>query len=191
MADTGLPWELPYPLPTDLVRDGADAIKDLAEATATGLDEAGNAGIGSNVVQAVVTASVSTTSATFVDVTGMTVTITPSSATAKVLIIADYRLSNTSATFGALTQLVRDATPIYLGDSGHGVQVSGGSIVANAREQYQTTNVFIDSPETTSAVTYKLQFRRGFGGTAFFNRNGSGDADFRGACSITAIEVAE
>ena len=41
MADTGAPWNLPYPLPTDLVRDGADAIKDLAEATADGLDAAG------------------------------------------------------------------------------------------------------------------------------------------------------
>ena len=31
MADTGAPFELPYPTPSDLVRDGADAIKDLAE----------------------------------------------------------------------------------------------------------------------------------------------------------------
>ena len=41
MADTGAPWNLPYPLPTDLVRDGADAIKDLAEAAASGLSAAG------------------------------------------------------------------------------------------------------------------------------------------------------
>jgi hypothetical protein len=42
MADTGAPWNLPYPLPSDLVRDGADAIKDLAEATATGLSNIPN-----------------------------------------------------------------------------------------------------------------------------------------------------
>jgi hypothetical protein len=41
MADTGLPWELPYPVDTDLVRDGASAIQALAEATADGLDAAG------------------------------------------------------------------------------------------------------------------------------------------------------
>lgn len=41
MADTGAPWNLPYPLSTDLVRDGAQAIEDLAEATATGLSAAG------------------------------------------------------------------------------------------------------------------------------------------------------
>jgi hypothetical protein len=42
MATTGSPWNLPYPLPTDLVRDGADAIKDLAEDTAAALTTAGN-----------------------------------------------------------------------------------------------------------------------------------------------------
>ena len=41
MSDTGAPWNLPYPLNTDLVRDGAEAIKDLAEATANGLNAAG------------------------------------------------------------------------------------------------------------------------------------------------------
>jgi hypothetical protein len=35
MADTGAPFALPYPTPTDLVRDGADAIKALAEKVET------------------------------------------------------------------------------------------------------------------------------------------------------------
>ena len=39
MADTGAPYFLPYPEPTDLVRDGADAIKDLAEALAQALED--------------------------------------------------------------------------------------------------------------------------------------------------------
>jgi hypothetical protein len=42
MATTGSPWNLPYPIPTDLVRDGADAIKDLAEDTAAALTTAAN-----------------------------------------------------------------------------------------------------------------------------------------------------
>jgi hypothetical protein len=37
MADTGAPWNLPYPLDTDLVIDGASDIEALAEATADGL----------------------------------------------------------------------------------------------------------------------------------------------------------
>jgi hypothetical protein len=39
MADTGAPYFLPYPENTDLVRDGADAIKDLAEALAQALED--------------------------------------------------------------------------------------------------------------------------------------------------------
>jgi hypothetical protein len=38
VADTGLPYELPFPLPTDLVKDGAGDIQALAEATAAALD---------------------------------------------------------------------------------------------------------------------------------------------------------
>jgi hypothetical protein len=43
MATTGAPWNLPYPVSTDLVRDGAVAIENLAEATATQLDTTKNA----------------------------------------------------------------------------------------------------------------------------------------------------
>ncbi len=39
MADTGAPFFLPYPLPSDLVRDGADDIKALAEAMAQALED--------------------------------------------------------------------------------------------------------------------------------------------------------
>ena len=41
MPDTGAPWNLPYPSPSDLVRDAPQAFEDLAVATAAGLDAAG------------------------------------------------------------------------------------------------------------------------------------------------------
>lgn len=37
MADTGAPWNLPYPLDTDLVIDGASVIQDLAEAVGSAI----------------------------------------------------------------------------------------------------------------------------------------------------------
>jgi hypothetical protein len=40
MATTGAPWNLPYPLDTDLVIDGASDIEDLADGVAAGLSEA-------------------------------------------------------------------------------------------------------------------------------------------------------
>jgi len=54
MATTGSPWNLPYPLPTDLVRDGADAIKDLAEGTASALTSSANNLNASNLVSGTV-----------------------------------------------------------------------------------------------------------------------------------------
>jgi hypothetical protein len=39
VADTGAPFFLPYPLPSDLVRDGANDIKALAEAMAQALED--------------------------------------------------------------------------------------------------------------------------------------------------------
>jgi hypothetical protein len=111
-SDTGAPWNLPYPEDTDLVRDGAADIEALALAVAAGLTAA-NAGIGSNVVQVTEIDSFATTSTTYVDVPGITATITPSSATAKVLVMltgvlgVSGTVSNT-----ANVQVLRDATPI-------------------------------------------------------------------------------
>jgi hypothetical protein len=40
MATTGAPWNLPYPIDTDLVIDGAQNFEDLADGVAAGLSEA-------------------------------------------------------------------------------------------------------------------------------------------------------
>ncbi len=183
MADTGLPWELPYPLPTDLVRDGADAIKDLAEATATGLSAAGNAGIGSNVVQATKTNTFTTSSTSDVLITDLEATITPTSDTSKVLVIATIRHSSTAS--DAITSL-----SIYRGESrigAGGSSASAGSRRASDTVVNDSTIVFLDSPGVDSATTYSARVRTS-GSTAVINRWGFSDAVI-GLCSITVIEV--
>jgi hypothetical protein len=199
VADTGLPWELPYPLPTDLVRDGADAIKDLAEATATGLSAAGNAGIGSNVVQTVKTDTFTTTNTTFTNVTGLAVTITPSSATAKVLVIAQIAYGLGGSATGPIFRMTRDGSAVYVGDaaSNRARAVFGGRNGVNGLEFMLATGsiVFLDSPEQATATVYQIQALESplTGGTVCVNRsNDDGDNDqrVRGASSITAIEVA-
>jgi hypothetical protein len=53
--------------------------------------------------------------------------------------------------------------------------------------------IFLDSPSSTSALVYKVQMRRGGGGTAFLNTMGAeSDSEGRGrtASSITVMEVA-
>jgi hypothetical protein len=197
MADTGSPWNLPYPLPTDLVKDGADDIKALAEATATGLSGIPVlAGIGTNVVQTVKTDEFSTTSGTFGNITGFSVAITPTSATSKVLLIASLVLGSTGTSGSAShVRFSGGNTSGYIGDaSGSQVRATYG-LAWETSTQYlalSATLVFLDSPATTSSTTYNVQMRRGTGGTAFLNRQSPTDnAAYmaRSASSFTVIEV--
>jgi len=156
VADTGLPWELPYPLPTDLVRDGADAIKDLAEATATGLSSIPVlAGIGSN-VESAVGGSFSTTSGSYVLVTGSEATITLSSATSKVLVIASVGSCN-------LTADVSFYFRIHRGGAANGSEIRLRTTSANIVQA--PAWAYIDSPASGAALTYDIRAKRDVTGT--------------------------
>jgi len=111
------------------------------------------------VVQTVMSSSLGgsiTNSTSYADVTSATVTITPSSATSKILIIATGT-SEFSAVSGfgvtSFTQLVRGASTSLqvqnTGTSGAG-GVDAGVIGAISYS-------YMDAPATASAVTYKLQ----------------------------------
>jgi hypothetical protein len=199
MPDTGAPWNIPYVDPTDLVRDYPQASEDLADAIADGLDAAGNAGIGSNVGQGVLTAAFNSSSASFTDVTSLEVTITPSSATSKVLLIANVSYTNDGSSGSERStsfRFLRGATAIGIGDaSSSRTQASFGS----PQEESGSNNVapngamtFLDSPATTDATTYKLQVRVQ-SGTVRVNVYQTDFTDARSLAlisSLTAIEVA-
>ena len=197
MADTGLPWELPYPLPTDLVRDGADAIKDLAEAVADGLDAAGNAGIGSNVVQAVKLDTFTTTTAGYVTVTGLSATITPTTDNSKILVVAFVNAAQGSGSGNNLQlRLTGGNASTFIGDAdGSRTRAAAGtrsSANIGPGTLLSFTLSYLDNPTTTSPVTYSVELGR-VSGTAYINRTetDSNASDYpRTASSITVIEVA-
>jgi hypothetical protein len=190
MSDTGAPWNLPFPLSTDLVRDGADAIKALAEATATGLSAAGNAGIGSNVVQTVKTDTFTTSSTAYVG-TGLSASITPTSATSKILVIIHASVGNASP---AYLRISGGNAGTYVGDADGSRVRAASQSTAFDTEQNATTIVYLDSPNTASSTTYELEMRRGSITSANIHLNRS-DSDTndgnraRTASSITLIEV--
>jgi hypothetical protein len=208
MADTGAPWNLPYPLDTDLVIDGAQAIEDLAEATAdelTVLDSAIDSipvvvGIGSNVVQTAKTSEFTSTSATFVNITGMTATITPTSASSKILVMFQISgIATGGGGEGGHFRLAGGNTAAYIGDTAGSntraiVTVNRTSSWTPTDTMISLVGTYLDAPNTTSAVTYSVQVQRaGAGGSIFINRgNGdtTSDARGRGASSLTVIEVA-
>ena len=141
------------------------------------------------VVQTVKTDHFTTTSTSLVDVTGFSVSITPSSATSKVLIIANYNISNDTNLTEA--QLLRDSTEIYKGTDAGATNLMTSQVNVGdgiTRVIQSNTDVFLDSPSTTSATTYKIQIKANTGTTAMFNRSGL-NANNCTASSITAMEV--
>jgi len=121
------------------------------------------------VVQTVKTSYFTSASASFVDVTGLSVTITPSSTTSKILVLfSGYASqSSTTGTYGLHLRLVRDSTNIFLGDAAGSAQQSSAQIGSSHGHYAQNlSGQFLDSPSTTSAITYKIQMYVESGGTA-------------------------
>jgi hypothetical protein len=86
--------------------------------------------------------------------TGLTATITPSSATSKILCIVNVAgiYNGGVSSLGHQLQLIRGATNIIQFAKFTNYISTGTSLITQAG-----TN-FLDSPSTTSATTYKVQF---------------------------------
>jgi hypothetical protein len=145
------------------------------------------------VVQGVKTDTASRTSTAFDDIAGLSVSITPSSTSSKILVIAQVVVSANSDA-GVLLRLRRDSTDIYLGDAASNrPRVSANSYSAADNRSNSESITFLDSPNTTSAVTYKIQFAGSAAAAIYVNRTvlDTDSAPFpRAASSITAMEVA-
>ena len=134
-----------------------------------------------------------TSSSSYVDVTGLSVSITPTRSDSKILIFANIHGVGNSDT-QAYFRFMRDSTPICVGDAaGSRVQATLGSMYYNQQNDTKScSQTFLDSPSTTSAVTYKIQARTQGNGTLYVNRS-SGDSDSatsgRFTSTITVMEV--
>lgn len=158
-----------------LVQDGIITAADLASGAIT--SSALPAGSVLQVVNATYNTSTATTSVTYID-TGLTATITPSSTDSKILVLVNQTglRKATSAYLGL--KLYRDATQI--------VQIA----TTTAYTQSTAVNsigsdatCYLDSPASTSAVTYKTQFNCTSTGTTWVQVGGV-------ASTITLMEIA-
>ena len=92
------------------------------------------------------------------DVSGMSVTITPQSASSKIFIMCTLRGSPNGAYLGV--RLMRGSTPIFIGSGATGNQTNCTSRFQERPNEHRTVQIDhhgIDSPATTSATTYKVQ----------------------------------
>ena len=160
------------------------------------LDTLGRAGNILQVIQAVKTDTATTTSEnTFVD-TGLSVSITPSSASNKILVTANLNFSAGDMQ-NIAWRLVRGSTDIYLGDAASNRTRASGAVRVSTNqdaEHQNVTSIFLDSPNTTSATTYKVQWCRTYSTSTIYMNRASEDTDnddrTRVPSSITVQEVA-
>lgn len=135
------------------------------------------------VVQATYSTLTTTSSSTFAD-TGLTATITPSSSANKILVTVAHNgcgkyINNTYM----FLRLLRGSTTIA------DIERTAGATGSTAQVYWGTSGItYLDSPATTSAVTYKTQF-------ASKNNNAvielqSGDGGINPVSTITLMEVA-
>ena len=173
-------------------------------------DEGGVAAPGMivNVKQSVDTAAYSTTGngGVWTNIGNMSVSITPKSASNKILVMIDAKISHTADSTVARGRLIRETggvtTAPYVGDT------AGNRPRSSTAQYYTNVNgdgmymvgaavaTFLDSPNTTNQVTYRFQIGAdsASGHTVFMNRThydrNNTYYDSRTASSITVMEVA-
>ena len=139
-----------------------------------------------------------TSSAGPIDITGLSVSITPKYATSKILVMFDVHIVGYDA--GTGLRLLRGSTNLALGDaSGSRARMTAigfysNGVSPNAYSGGQTSMSFLDSPSTTSATTYKLQAQCLSGNGININRSrydtDNGNAS-RGSSTITVMEISQ
>ena len=126
---------------------------------------------------AILTSSVETSNTSTFQDTGMSVTITPQSSSNKILVYCTSVMMNTSSNCGGCFSVFRGSTNIASSGkmgSFHGEEGSNNPESGSA-------GMVIDSPSTTSAVTYTAKIRA-FSGTIRFAQ--------RGVAYMVCMEVA-
>lgn len=151
------------------------------------------------VVQVVKTDTFSTQSTSYVDITGLSVSITPVSTSNKILVLTNISINSQNAHGGGMI-LLRNGTAINQANSagnrrrssfsGHGFT---GDASGDIYMQFAVVGTYLDSPASISSVTYKVQVVNNGTETQYINF-GKDDADTddrtRTISSITLMEIA-
>lgn len=131
-------------------------------------------------------------SGTFINIPGLSASITPTNSANKILVMVS--IGSISATNGGALGITRNGTQIFMGDAaGTRTRVTSGDYSSWNSAGGGTHFTYLDSPATTSAVTYQAQAWVWSSSTISINEQGN-DSDLvyrtRSASSITLMEVA-
>ena len=132
------------------------------------------------------------------DITGLSVSITPSSSSNKILITYNVNVGGPNGGYRAFLHLMRESTDIYRGDDASSRTRCSNFIYTRNDAvghvaSYQNSGTFLDTPSTTSAITYKIQITtHNSGGNVYYvNTAGSNPSSTSGMNPISQITVME
>ena len=166
-------------MPTEI--SGSTGVNKIQDGTVVAGDLAGSVALGKvlQVVQTTSNTGVTVTANTYATI-GSNVVITPSSASSKVLV-----------------QLTAGSMAYNAGDVAMRITRNGTEIMVQGRQAYTNANewtgnpvklMYLDSPNSTSAVTYSFECKVS-GNQIEFNSTGGSTSNVNGAVSI-AMEIA-
>ena len=152
---------------TGIIADGAVTTGKLA--TGAAVANIGNRAItvgqmpAGSVLQVVSTITSTTTTltnmSTWTDITNLSVSITPSSASSKILVLASasYEIFRSAIEVAGALKIVRNSTDVFAQYNNSLGLEAGLSTGSRIYFDGQWNGMVLDSPSTTSSVTYKIQ----------------------------------
>jgi hypothetical protein len=184
---------------TGLYRIDANKIGISTGGSKVGEIGSGYGGFTGNVIQvlnAVKTNAQDTSSTTFIDVTDLSLVITPKSIQNKILISVRLNNISNSAANGTWFNLLRNSTVVTKNTSGGLTDTigsfgggGGGGTTTDSRKISSIAIDFLDSPSSISAITYKIQMRVD-GNTGAINR-WMLNSDLASVSTLTLMEIAQ
>jgi len=135
---------------------------------------------------------------TWFNISGVSASITPSSSSSRILVLCVTMYSATSGYNAVNFAVARNGTRTPIGDTAGSARVSAfwGSddVYGAGANADQTIIMYVDSPATTSSVTYQLQGNNARDSETIYINREANDADnaqtTRGVSTITLMEIA-
>lgn len=146
------------------------------------------------------TSSITANKGVWSDVPSLSASITPLSANSKILVTGQVLISSGGYPGYSSSRLLRGSTPIGIGDAaGSRAQVSVNMLIdaAGGAGIVACPFSFLDSPNTTSSTTYKIQVAQHISSGSsitYINRTTNDTDDFpfvRGVSIITLMEISQ
>jgi hypothetical protein len=180
---------------------GSIAVSKLATtgsaSSSTFLDGSGawasaGGGVCLQVVQDTLTAVFSTTSTSYAEITGLSVSITPSATSSKILLMGFIGYGGISSA-NIFMGLFRDSTELLVGDASSSAPRSFAQFAGrNTNSQAGFSPMYLDSPSSTSSLAYTVKtYTEGSAYPVYINRchEDNGSTMARTASTLMAIEI--